>query len=844
MKKITLMLCSMLMATNILGQYGPKTINLTDAERTLVKQNSDFAFNLFRQTRNTENHVISPLSITYALGMLNNGAEGITRQEISQVLSGGQQTDYADVATMNAFCRKMLTESTLLDENTRVAIANNIYFNADRKELKLKKAFKEAAASYYDATPSLLSFSDEATLGTINQWVTDRTDGMIQDLLKPADLADPNLVSFLLNAISFKGTWVNQFDEKKTQNTYFANTATRTAMMMTQVSEFLYSENQLYQSVILPYGNGSYQMTVFLPRYGKTLDDVLAALNGTNWNTAKYSTYSVWMYFPRIETDTELDLVDVMASLGMKNAFLKYNGHGFFDFCQFGDNENNSDQCWISMMRQKAHLKLNEKDTEAAAATVIGMEDEAAIDYPHAEFVADRPFLYIISERSTGSIFFIGQYMGEPMKNVRHDISLSTEEKQLVSANNDFAFNLFRKARGEENCIMSPLSITYALGMLNNGAAGQTQQEINKVLGFGEIGADGINQFCRKMLDEAATLDKETKAEIANTVFVNSSIGYSLQQGFIDKANTYYDAQPQALNFYDSENTINIINQWADDHTHSMIPKLLDEETFNNSAASYLLNALYFKGVWANKFDKEYTKEESFDGGEPVPMMHQQGEEYEYTENDLYQAVRLPYGNGAYQMTVYLPREDKTIDDVLSQMNGENWQAPKYWYQRETDLKLPRIKTDNKIQLVKIMKELGMPSAFDPTLAEFPYFGSDYVYISNMFQTAIIDLDEKGTEAAAVTVIEYETTSIPSTATFHANRPFFYTISERSTGVIFFIGQYVGNTQTLGINNPEQSNLKPSHDKGKIYDLSGRKLVNSQLKKGLYIIDGKKIIVK
>ena len=293
MKKYTLLAISILMALTTLAQdYEPKTITLTDAERRLVEQNSDFAFNLFRKTRGTDNHVISPLSITYALGMLNNGADGVTREEICRVLSGGQETGYADIATMNAFCRKMLTESNLLDEDTRVAIANTIYFNGDRKELSLKTAFKNAAAAYYDATPSVLSFSDKATLGIINQWATDHTDGMIHDLLKESDMEDPNLVSFLLNAICFKGAWVNQFDEKQTQYSYFDN-AKRTAMMMWQHNEFRYAENNLYQSIILPYGNGSYQMTIFLPWPWKKLDDVVTALNGTNWNAAEYETYMV-----------------------------------------------------------------------------------------------------------------------------------------------------------------------------------------------------------------------------------------------------------------------------------------------------------------------------------------------------------------------------------------------------------------------------------------------------------------------------------------------------------------------------------------------------------------------
>ena len=411
MNKIALLVFSILISTTAFAQDGePKTIKLTDTERALVEQNSDFAFNLFRKTRDTENHVISPLSITYALAMLNNGADSITREEICQVLSGGREKGYADVATMNSFCHKMLTESALLDEDTRVAIANNIYFNGDRVDISLKTAFKDSAATYYDATPSILSFSDEATLDIINQWATDHTDGMIEDLLKPEDFQDPNLVSFLLNAISFKGAWVKQFDEQSTQNEDFDD-GRHTAMMMTQRNEFSYAENDLYQSVILPYGNGSYQMTLFLPRKGKTLDDVLEAMNGTNWNAAEYESYEVMLRMPRIETDTNQDLKDIMASLGMKNSFLEYRGYGFWDFCYFGDNEDDSDHCWISMMRQKAHLKLDEKGTEAAAATVIGMVDRTM---PKSTvFIADKPFLYIISERSTGSIFFIGQYMGE-----------------------------------------------------------------------------------------------------------------------------------------------------------------------------------------------------------------------------------------------------------------------------------------------------------------------------------------------------------------------------------------------------------------------------------------------
>ena len=418
--------------------------------------------------------------------------------------------------------------------------------------------------------------------------------------------------------------------------------------------------------------------------------------------------------------------------------------------------------------------------------------------------------------------------------NAPKEIELTDGEKQLIASNNNFAFNLFRKARGEESKVLSPLSITYALGMLNNGADGQTQQEINQTLGFGEAGADAINAFCQKMLKEAETLDEKTKSIIANTIFVNEGLGYVLQDDFIKKANDYYNAQPQNRDFGDGE-TMDVINQWASDHTEGMIPEVLNEQSFNPLAVSYLLNALYFKGAWSDPFDKAETKDEPFGGGEAVPMMHKPYTEFKYTENNLYQAVNLPYGNGAYQMSVFLPREGKTIGDVLDALNGSNWQVKGSTY--DVDLKLPRFETDTNQNLVEIMSALGMPTAFTYD-ADFPYFCNVPVFISQMFQVAKIKLDEQGTEAAAVTVISGATSITPS-AKFYANRPFLYIISEQSTGAIFFIGQYMGKI-TTGMASPRIQELT---EDDAIYNLSGQRL-STPPTKGIYIQNGKKIVVK
>ena len=378
-------------------------------------------------------------------------------------------------------------------------------------------------------------------------------------------------------------------------------------------------------------------------------------------------------------------------------------------------------------------------------------------------------------------------------------ISLTRTEQELVNNNNDFAFNLFReimnKQTREQSEIISPISITYALGMLNNGAAGDTQKQINKVLGFGEAGADGINDFCKKMLTEAPNLDKLTKVMIANTIYMNQ--GYQLNTDFVSKAKTFYDAEPETRNFADGK-TLDVINKWGSDHTQGMIPEVLKENEFDPTSISYLLNAIYFKGAWAERFDKGNTKDETFKGystKKQVPMMSQE-HEFNYQENELCQALCLPYGNNAYRMTILLPKEGKTISDVLKTLTADTWQNYLWMGSAIVDVKLPRFESQSDVKLEEIMSTLGMPNAFNPNLAEFPNFCNKPTFISMMKQVAKIKLNEEGTEAAAITVIGMKATAIPSEpqhVSFHATRPFLYVISEQSTGTIFFIGKYVGD---------------------------------------------------
>ena len=386
------------------------------------------------------------------------------------------------------------------------------------------------------------------------------------------------------------------------------------------------------------------------------------------------------------------------------------------------------------------------------------------------------------------------------------DITLTRAEEKLVKGSNDFAFNLFRQTLLAEDAgtaslrdasaILSPISITYALGMLNNGAAGVTQEQINNMLGFGKEGADSINAFCKKMLTKAPGLDKLTKVMIANTIFVNNK--FQLEDAFVQKAREYYGGTPETRDFTDGK-TLDAINQWASDHTEKMIDKVLDKDSFDPTAVSYLLNVIYFKGTWTLKFNKEETQDEIFytyskQNNPKMPMMHLKSE-FNYADYEDFQVLCLPYGNKAYSMTLFLPREGKTIDNVLKALDATSWERYRNLGSATVDVKLPRFELKSDVKLNGIMARLGMPKAFT-TSAEFPYFCNVPTYIGLMKQVARIKLNEEGTEAAAVTVIGMKDYSIGGEGgekIFHANRPFLYVISEQSTGAVFFIGQYMGN---------------------------------------------------
>ena len=382
--------------------------------------------------------------------------------------------------------------------------------------------------------------------------------------------------------------------------------------------------------------------------------------------------------------------------------------------------------------------------------------------------------------------------------NPRKDITLTTKQTEFVATGNSFAFNFIDKvnADGKKDYIISPLSMQFLLGMILEGADGKTAEEISGVLGYGSDGAAEVNEYCLAMLSQLPTVDKATKLSIANAIILNQEC--KLNKDYKDVVSQYYQAEVENKDFYDSDGTTKYINDWCSKHTDGMIPKILDKVTPDMMA--YLLNAIYFKSKWSSPFTKESSKEEEFtneEGKKSKVTMMKQETDYRHYSGKEFNAVQMDYGNGAFTMTVMLPNSGYTVSDVCAWLKTTSWaDFSKRFSFGKVNLWLPRFETTFKIKLNDILSAMGMPTSFIPA-ADFSKMSEDAAYLSFVQQDAKIKVDEEGTEAAAISsagMMRNTSVGMPDPIVyFHADHPFLYVISARSTGAILFAGRYSNN---------------------------------------------------
>jgi serine protease inhibitor len=371
---------------------------------------------------------------------------------------------------------------------------------------------------------------------------------------------------------------------------------------------------------------------------------------------------------------------------------------------------------------------------------------------------------------------------------------LTGAEQAIVSSTPGFGFGLLRQVNttwADSNVFLSPLSASMALGMTMNGAAGSTFDEMRTTLGLPDRPLAELNAGYKSLMTLLRSLDRTVDMRIGNSIWMEQRFAPQVSRTFQDDLKTFFEASSTGLDFA-SPTAITTINNWVKTSTNGKIDKIL--ERIPPEMVMYLINAIYFKGAWREPFDPAATAPGAFTAitGQrvTVPMMTRKGKFRAAVVNGV-QMVELPYGSDAFVMTIAMPPEGQSVNTFIAGLTPASWQALTATLgPSTTDLYLPKFSLSWSDKLNDELQGMGMRRPFVPGGADFtrmsPSVGRE-LYISDVRQRAIVEVNEAGTVAAAVTSVGVGVTSLP--VSIRIDRPFVFAIRERLSGTLLFMGK-------------------------------------------------------
>lgn len=396
------------------------------------------------------------------------------------------------------------------------------------------------------------------------------------------------------------------------------------------------------------------------------------------------------------------------------------------------------------------------------------------------------------------SLSFVGLFMActdEPkVENLSPvKIELTAIEQAIVNDQKDFATKLFASLYKEDNgqsdnLLISPFSVYCALGMLANGAEGETKAELLQALGQDMYEADELDAFAQKMVKGLKTADPAVIFKTANSIWNDKHV--VLKDEFIRLNKEQYEAQAFAIDF-SVPSAVSQINDWCNEHTDGKIPEIIKEVP--RDAIAYLLNAVYFKARWEKEFSKEETVNAPFylENGQTieVPFMNREIIS-SYSKNELFSSIALDYSTGTYSMRLILPEENVSLEQVVETISQPGYLSESLeWNPSEVKVSIPRFEIKADYELINTLRLLGIETAFNSVTAEFGALTDQDFFVSKVKHSTCLKVDEEGSEGAAVTLIGGATSPMYEKAVFEADKPFLFMISENETGAILFAGK-------------------------------------------------------
>lgn len=372
----------------------PLVREFTALEKAVVSSDNAFGLKLFAnitQASPGKNIFISPLSVSMALGMVLNGADGGTLDSMKQAL---EHSNYS-MQEINESYKNISSILTNLDPKVVFQIANSIWY---RNTFEVFPTFINDCHTYFDAEAAALDFNSPEAVTRINSWVNNKTNGKIPIII---DQIPPEMMMCLINAIYFKGSWTYRFDASKTIDAPFTVSEgnTVTCKMMTQKATYAYRATSEEQMIDLPYGDRMFSMTIILPKEGIDIDQYVIGLTQQRWNsmTSNLDSADVDLYLPKFKLEYTKLLNDELKAMGMEIAFS--------DFANFSKMA--PTRLCISIVKHKTFVEVNEEGTEATAVTVVGMATTSIPANPVMRI--NRPFIFAIREQNSGTVLFIGK---------------------------------------------------------------------------------------------------------------------------------------------------------------------------------------------------------------------------------------------------------------------------------------------------------------------------------------------------------------------------------------------------------------------------------------------------
>ncbi len=374
------------------------------------------------------------------------------------------------------------------------------------------------------------------------------------------------------------------------------------------------------------------------------------------------------------------------------------------------------------------------------------------------------------------------------------EFDYNLKSAKVITTNNNFGLELFNKILGDEekaNVMISPASISLALGMTYNGAETTTKDAFENVLNYDGLSREEVNEICRDLIEVLVTNSKGNLVEIANSIWYRE--GFPVHQDFLDMNSMYFDAEVRDIDFA-SSTAVDAINDWVSDKTHNKIDKIIDQ--LSAETMMLLINALYFNCVWEYEFDPDETAELTFYNDDQsefgkVEMMKTESS-FRYASTDDFIAVELPYKNEKFSMQLFLPTYESSVDELIELLDGEQWNnwQDQFSMNDEVQVCMPKFKFDYKRSIGPDLIDMGLGEAFTAA-ADFSGISDIPLLISQVIHKTFIDCNEEGTEAAAVTAVVMDLTSVgPSQPiVINFNRPFLFAITENSSKSIVFIGK-------------------------------------------------------